>query len=358
MEKVDKRIVHDIVPNETYKRNSEGDFIRLFNGDILFAYTCFTGGMGDQAASKIVGILSKDEGETWSLPFDLIHASTFDTQNVMSVSLMRMQNQDIGLFFIVKQTLSRIRIMLARFQEDLSNPVFKECTLQNHPGWYVLNNQRAERLQSGRIVLPLASHRTGHDEQGNVFFDSCSSACFLLSDDDGQSFFESPSLIHPPFSNTQSGLQEPGIIERKNGVLHAYFRTDKMYQYQSFSFDQGMTFTTPEPSHFTSPLSPMKIVRKEDTLYAFFNPIPNYLGRQETIDGVWTGGRTPFVFVTSKDEGNTWSDFYTIEDDKDHGYCYPAIFFTNDAHMLVGYCAGGIEDKSCLARLKICKIKL
>ena len=54
----------------------------------------------------------------------------------------------------------------------------------------------------------------------------------------------------------------------------------------------------------------------------------------------------------------TWSDYSIIEGDEEHGYCYPAIFFTNDGCMLVAYCSGGPADGICLARLTIQKIKI
>jgi hypothetical protein len=47
-----------------------------------------------------------------------------------------------------------------------------------------------------------------------------------------------------------------------------------------------------------------------------------------------------------------------IEDDKDRGYCYPAMFFTKDGAMLCAYCRGGKEETQCLARLGIMKIGL
>jgi hypothetical protein len=75
-------------------------------------------------------------------------------------------------------------------------------------------------------------------------------------------------------------------------------------------------------------------------------------------EGVWHGGRTPLVYATSRDDGINWSDMRVIEDDPNHGYCYPAPFFANDGTLLLAYCAGGIEDGSCLARLTIMKIPL
>lgn len=132
---------------------------------------------------------------------------------------------------------------------------------------------------------------------------------------------------------------------------------DKMFQYESFSFDGGLHWTVAQPSRFTSPESPMKIARNpaNGDIVAVWNPIPNYNGRVRTRAG-W--GRTPIVYAISKDNGATWGEQRVIEDDPDCGYCYPSVFFTNDGAMLVSYCAGGPDDHICLARLTMKKLYL
>lgn len=343
-------------PNEKYSRHSEGDFLRLNDGRILFVYSRFTESYDDGAPSDLVACWSGDEGETWSEPEIIIPASLYNAENVMSVSLMRMQNGDVGLFYIVKQTKIINRMILSRSADEgktFYNHV--ECTLPDRAGYYVLNNDRVERLSNGRLVMPLAFHRGGYGEK--AYFDGRSSNFFLLSDDDGATWRESAGAVFPPFTHSDSGLQEPGLIEKKNGVLWAYSRTDMMCQYEYFSMDGGERWTVPQPSRFTSPCSPLKIDRHPKTgdLYAVWNPIPNYNGRYTSRTG-W--GRTPLVWAVSKDDGATWSDYSVIEGDEEHGYCYPALFFTDDDCMLVAYCSGGPADGICLARLTIQKIKI
>ena len=355
------RRVLDIRPDRVYARHSEGDFVRRADGSILFVYTRFFEKNDDEAPSAFVAIESADEGETWSQPREVVSAAPFSVKNVMSVSLMRLQSGEIGLFYIVKEAWYT-RIMLARSDDEgRTFGRHAECTLPDRRGWFVLNNSRVERLHTGRILVPLAYHRTGLDERtGKFFFDPCACACMLYSDDDGATWSEAPDVIHPPFSGTRSGLQEPGVLELRDGALWAYFRTDKMYQYEAFSRDGGLHWSTPQASRFTSPLSPMKLLRQPDTghLFAFWNPVPNHMEKSQHCEGVWTGGRTPLVYATSDDDGITWSPMRPIEDDPRHGYCYPAAFFTRDGAMLVAYCAGGVEDGSCLARLTIQKIPL
>lgn len=89
-------------------------------------------------------------------------------------------------------------------------------------------------------------------------------------------------------------------------------------------------------------------------LYAIWNPIPQYNGREEP-GKVFMGGRTPYVIAVSRDNGQTFTEPVSFEEEEDHGYCYCAIHFTKDA-MLLAYCAGGPEDGSCLAKTRIRRI--
>jgi hypothetical protein len=150
-------------------------------------------------------------------------------------------------------------------------------------------------------------------------------------------------------------MQEPGIIELSKGAFWMWMRTGASYQYQSFSVDNLGSFTSPEPSIFTSPDSPMQIVRYDhDTLYAIYNPIPNYNGRKKSA---WGWGRTPIVIQKSSDNGKSFGEINIIEDGE-RGFCYPGVFFTEDGSMLCAYCRGGEEDGMCLCRLGIAKFAL
>jgi len=351
-------IVASFAPDATFTRNSEGAFIRLNDGKILFAFSRFTGSQSDAAPSDLYGIISADEGETWSEPELLISASLYGIKNIMSVSLLRMNNGDIGMFYCTKASPGVNRHMLSR-SNDEGKTWYKhvECTLPDRPAYYVFNNDRVIRLQSGRLIMPLSYHRGGYSIDGGAYFDGRAVGVIVYSDDDGETWAEAPDTLFPPFANSGSGMQELGAVEKKNGVVWAYARTDMMYHYESYSFDGGMHWLRPQPSRFTGPCSPLQIKRNDLTgdLYAVWNPIPVYNGR-ETSKAGW--GRIPLVWAVSKDDGVTWSEPHEIENEDGHGYCYPALFFTKDNAMLCAYCAGGSEDGICLAKLNVMKIAL
>ena len=81
-------------------RNSEGSFEKLKDGTVVFAYTRYNGNnYHDECSADICLIRSKDEGLTWSEPEILVKNAK---QNVMSVSLLRLQDGRIGMVYLEK----------------------------------------------------------------------------------------------------------------------------------------------------------------------------------------------------------------------------------------------------------------
>ncbi len=328
------RVVKQFWADKQYPRHSEGAFLRLKDGRIFFVYSRFEGGSNDDSPCNLVGMYSSDEGETWTEPQVLIDARRdYGINNVMSVSLLQMNNGDIGMFYIVKQKPAVSRIMLSR-SNDGGKTFYShtECTLPDRPGYYVLNNERVIRLKSGRLIVPLAYHRGGYDSKAQRgFWDGRAYCFFLLSDDDGYTWHEGKDGVYPPFTDTKSGLQEPGVVQLDNGVLWAYFRTDQYCHYESYSFDDGETWTVPQASRFSGPASPMLIKKIDDVLYSIWNPIPIYNGRTGSV----YSGRTPFV--VAKCENGVWSEYKKLADDPNCGYCYPSLLSTTDGCMLTAW---------------------
>ena len=350
------KLVLDIAPKAGNPRNSEGSFLRAPNGDILFAYSSYIGeSWHDHAACNIVMIRSSDEGETWSnTPEIIAEASFFGTKNVMSVSACPLKDGTLAFYYLIKENDGSTT--LGRSLSKDGKTFRAERTEWKAPkAYYVINNDRLERLADGRIVAPAASYSADENLNGKIYTPPVT--VFLVSEDDGVSFSLLPrlALAHNDKVNLNFGLQEPGIIELAPGITWAWMRTGAMYQYESRSFDNMRSFSPPEATAFTSPDSPMEVIREdESTLYTVYNPIPNYNGKNPTP---WGWGRTPLVIRKSTDNGVTFGPINTIEDE-DRGYCYPAMFFTRDGGLLCAYCRGGKEDEACLCRLGISKIDL
>ncbi|MEF3304925.1 sialidase family protein [Paenibacillus sp. GYB003] len=352
------KIVLDLRPGDNNPRNSEGAFVELKDGRLLFAYSRFAGkSANDDAKASIAARYSADGGETWSGDSIIARPEDHDALNIMSVSLLRLGNGDIGLFYIVRYGWHDTRLHLRRSSDEGATWGEPICCVPGR-GYYVTNNDRVVRLSSGRLVVPAGYHRmkaSSETEWGS--FDGRAIAYFFLSDDDGYTWREARNFCSIGAPNSRSDMQEPGVIELANGALWGWARTDLGCQYEVFSHDGGETWSRPAPSKFTSPCSPLSMKRDPGTgaLLAVWNPIPAYNTRRLEKHS-W--GRTPLIGAISKDEGKTWERHFAVEREEDgNGCCYVAIHFAGDA-VLLAYCAGEAEDGICLARLKIRKIAI
>jgi len=335
-------------------RNSEGSFLTLDKrNEILFAYSAFSGERArDFTKADIKTVLSHDGGLTWDEPVTIIQADEHQAMNVMSVSLIRMDNGDIGIIYLIRISWLDMRIVIRRSSDNglsWSSPV--RCSVRD--GYFVINNDRAVRLSSGRIIIPAAEHKNQISSEGKPLF-APALTTFFYSDDDGHTWQESQSNLFLNVPICRSGLQEPGIIEISPGKLYGWARTDLSRQYEFTSLDNGIHWSEPVPSRFTSPLSPMSMKHLPDgRIIAIWNPVPlnNIMTENKA-----TGNRTPLVYALSDDNGQSWSDPVTIENDPDSGFCYTAILPQEDS-VLLAYCAGSAADLgSCLNRLRIRKL--
>ena len=352
------RIVLDLAPGPGNPRNSEGAFLDLRDGGILFVYSRFTGtSFADEAAARIAQRTSRDAGETWSGERFIDTPEEKTAMNVMSVSLLRLGNGDIGLFYLLRRSWHDMRMYLRR-SSDEGRTWGQPICCSPATAYYVVNNDRVIRLASGRLVIPAAVHPALTDANDHHALDWRALALFFLSDDDGRTWRQSQGLSSLPVSHTRSGLQEPGVIEVAPNHLWAWARTDLGRQYEFFSTDGGETWTVPAPSRFTSPNSPLSMKRLAATgkLLAVWNPAPAYETRTLRPYG---GDRTPLVVATGTSANEPWTAAALVDgyDGIDAGFCYTAIHETQDG-VLLAYCAGGEADLHRLARLRVRKLPL
>lgn len=343
---MNKRLVFHL-PNSTESgRNSEGSFLRAPNGDILFAYSHFSTGLGDDDdPCDIALIRSRDEGETWSAPEIIARASDFGVKNIMSVSGMTLRDGSVCFFFIVKEDSDGSSHLGRAVSQDGVHFTPMTCSFKHvQRGYYVFNNDRFIRLSDGRIAAAAAKYscaRTQEEDEYCLFSEGYAMPACFVSDDEGASFTTTKARIALSGRLAQAqGMEEPGIIELKNGVIGLWARTMLCYQYQCFSLDGMDTFTPPEPSEFTSPRAPMELHRLSDgTIFAAYNPVPFHNGvKLRTYLG-----RTPLVLRSSTDDGKTWGELFTLEDDANGNYCYPAMIETHDHALLCAYMSNHLD---------------
>jgi len=338
--------VFDLNPSPTNPRNSEGAFADLADGRIIFCYTHYTGGSEDHAPAYLAARYSADQGRTWSE--DELLLPNEGGQTTMSVGFVRLP-QALALFYLRKNGPTDCRAWM-RFSTDEAKTWGEPTCTNPWVSYHVVNNDREHMLSSGRLVVPGADHGAPFTSRGTAYMH--------YSDDLGRTW-KSSKPVAPPEAGG-SGLQEPLVVELRDGRLWMLCRTDLGCQWQAFSEDGGETWSAAEPApDFPSPCSPITIKRIPETgdLLAVWNdhsgrfPLPP----RETHQANW--GRTPLVAAVSRDDGHTWERHRLLEGDFDHGYCYIAMHFVPGA-VLLGYCAGGPDCGMVLCRLRLRRVPL
>lgn len=352
--------VCELSPSADNPRNSEGDFALLKDGSILFAYSRYHGGSAeDEAPCDIAGLISHDGGKSFEpLPEFLVTAKQHQTENIMSVSFCRLDDGTLCLFYLAKFGANSVYYMRRALEDETKFGEAEVCIEITDGTYYVINNCRVCKLPDGRLLVPAARHAI-IENNGSRYPTYFGTAQIYGCDKDGRNWHKvSPVIEMPNPGHSETGLQEPGISILPDGRLYGYFRTDRCFQFESFSADEGRTWSVPVPSRFTSPESPLLISRNpySGIYYAVWNPVPNYEGRID--EEVWChAGRFPFVMAQSEN-GIDFSEYIAVEDTPYHGYCYPAIFFLSEKEMLMSYCCGGKDNGKCLSKTRIKKITL
>ena len=320
-----------IAPRPENGRNSEGDFIQLEDGRLLLIYSKFIG-TGDHAPAELVGRYSSDGGKTWSSDDVPIIARTGQDANLMSVSLLRLADGRIALFYIQKYDspegskypyLDNI-LMRTSSDEGKSWSEATQVVPKDQAGYRVLNNDRVIQLKSGRLVVPLAVHYL----PGWPGFQGSADIVCYLSDDQGKSWRASTSTL-----KSELLAQEPGVVELSDGRLLMFCRS-RDCQLVSHSKDGGDTWSRLVRSNIAQPTtSPASIERIPTTghLLLVWN------NGDDPLADVKPVGRRPFSAAISKDEGATWEHIRNLGADPQGWYCYTAIEFVED-HVLLAHC--------------------
>jgi len=329
-----------VEPTSEHPRHSEGDIVQLAGGTLAMVYTRFDGGASDASSAQLVLRASTDGGSTWSA--DRVVVSGEGRQNVMSVSLLKNPGGDVLLLYLVKNSNRDCRAYVRRSADGMhtfSRPV----RVSDRDGYNVINNARLVRLSTGRLLAPAALHLP---PPGNADGWSPSADCLCyISDDDGRTWRTGREAPKPSGAKPVI-LQEPGVVELRDGRVMMYIRTDGGSQFQCFSSDGGETWSATEPGPLASPLSPATIARIpwSGHLLALWN---DHSGAHPFT----AGRRTPLCAAVSRDDGRTWLPSRVIEGDPDGWYCYTSIRFAGDRALLL-YSAGD-RKAGLLSRMKL-----
>jgi len=336
-------------PKPGNARNSEGDFVQLEDGRILFVYAHYFDKGGDVSPACLMGRYSSDGGKTWTSD-DVVIVLKEGDHSQRSVSLLRLADGRIALFYLNCTDWPADQRPWLRTSTDEGQTWSEPSQIipDEDAGYYVTNNDRVVQLKSGRLLLPTSLH---HDPPKKEFT-GYGRIMVYISDDAGTTWRRSKTVRAGERPGTERVLlQEPGIIELTDGKLMMFCRTVEGSQYLSFSEDAGDTWTQFEPSNIISPRSPASIERIPQTgdLLMVWN-------NHDKVAPEYQGKRSPLNVAISRDEAKTWEKVKTLEDDPGGHYCYTAIEFVGD-HVLLAYCAGQ-RDSGGLAPTQITRFSL
>ncbi|MEK7409670.1 MAG: exo-alpha-sialidase [Acidobacteriota bacterium] len=300
------------------QRNSEADVLRLKDGRLLLAWTCFsTDQPTDWAPARIAAMISTDEGRSWGAEFTL--QENIGQMNVMEPDLLRLKSGKV-LFLFCRKNSPADCLPMARISTDdartFSPPV--PLPIEPRPSYTGFNHDRAIQLRSGRILMPVfftTDYRVEPRIRSRVYY----------SDDEGRTWKASRTIIDVAASKV--GAQEPGAVELKDGRVLLWLRASGGRMYQAFSRDRGETWSAPEPSSVVAPVSPQSIKRIPSTghLLLVWNNSPSV--------------RFPLTTAISRDEGRSWEHLRNLDEDAAHTYAYTGIEFTGP-RVLFTYYAG------------------
>ena len=317
-------------------RNGEAAVAQLKNGNLLLVYGEFyTAAYTDFSPARVAQKISTDRGRTWSEASVLVDN---DAETVFSCNLLRLSSGEILVAYGRKIEGNRAGYFV-KCSTDEAKTWSGPWRIAPDDVYHVMANDRLVQLSTGRLVAPVCVTR---DEPGEDAKDPRHyGATAFYSDDHGRTWMSSRVTVE---LDAVGGLQEPGVVELKDGSLMMFSRTSLGHQHGCWSRDGGETWSPPEPlRQLVSPLSPAQIKRVPATgdLLAIYNH--NYDPGGDEYRGY--GWRSPLTAVLSSDEGKTWRNRRDIEDDPDKCYAYTSLSFIDD-EVLLTYNYGGLRRQA------------
>ncbi|NQU10474.1 exo-alpha-sialidase [bacterium] len=288
----------------------------LNDGRILLAWSDFYGGYLDYSAARVSALISADGGRTWGRKFVLQENTS--ALSTFSPSLLRLRSGALAHFYLRQESANETRQCLRKSSDD-GQTWGPEICITPDPVRQFVTNDRALQLRDGRLVLPVS---WSPDDSHPVFRSLC-----WYSDDEGVSWTRGRTELYLP----GMGAMEPLLVERQDGSLLMIIRTQLGDQYRAGSFDGGDTFTVPRPMGLIgsdAPANCKRIPATGDLLIVWnriYDPYRMFFGR------------TPLTAAISRDDGETWAGFRTLEDDPACYFAYPSILFRKQEVLLTYY---------------------
>ena len=299
--------------------------------DITHHYACGYVERADGSILKISGTkftTSDDGGITWS---DYYECHDPDGELVRGRSLARLEGNAIGISNVVSAPQDPDVYNYMSFRRSEDGGKTWGPPLRVSPDVYSVSDYHDTmiRTSSGRLIMPvycsLGQESAANDVPGpwggklvkgqwvsvgaHIFDMGFSCSFVYYSDDDGVTWKKSKHeelLVYLDYGTVVSYTNEPSVTEVEPGTLLMLLRTGVGRLFQAWSFDNGDTWTRPEPTSLATSTAPGQIrTLPNGHLLAVWN--------QQGPDEIRRGyHRSRISTAISRNGGSVWEFFQNV----------------------------------------------
>jgi lysophospholipase L1-like esterase len=306
----------DITPDTAHPAVLGPSLVKLSDGAVMSVYSTPTSYAGKPGECYLAGRITRDGGASWEPERELTRLPQGRAAHPTS---LRARDGTLHIFFLGykkfawdKQTgnpteETRSDLWTSRSGDDGRTWSEPQMIFEGYTG----STNGAVETGTGRLVVPFSHYIRG---PGRL------ASCTAVSADGGRSWKPSND-IDIGGAGDHDGALEPCVLELKDKRLWMLIRTTRKFFWESFSTDDGLTWSEAKPTEIDSSNSPGHVIRLTDGRLALaWNPS--------------AAQRRELHVAFSSDEGRTWTPSTVVA----RGYAtYPFVIEKKPGELWIGF---------------------